>query len=139
MHGAFLIYFSICVEIIAITVVLNFLLKATKDGVGGLLKWAAYIALLAGFLILVCTFTRGIMQMTHHPKDGMENCCGGGNCSGMGHCGGGHMMMMCGHCEEGECDMKDDKECCKDSTKGHHDMKGMDHMDKDHKDTTKAR
>lgn len=131
MHGAFGIYLIISIEILAITAVLHFLLKATKEGVGGLIKWIGYIILIAGFLIMLCSLTQGIIKMANHKDAKTEDCRGCGDMRG-------HMMMR-GHCcgDDDGCDMKDGKNCPMDSGKcqGMKDGKGMMHMNMMGKDS----
>jgi hypothetical protein len=130
MFAGFLFYFGICIEILAITAVLFFLAKVKKDMLGNGFKWAGYILLVCGFLVLAGTLTRGVIRLAHHGNEKYENC-------GMRH---GCPMMGRGHCceeDDENCDMKEGKECCKDSMKMHHDMDMKGHEGMMKKDSTK--
>ena len=135
MYGEHLIYMAISVEIVAITAVLFFLAKA---GLSTALRWVGYILLLVGFLIMVCTVTRGLGMMMHHKTEASEHC-------HMGGMQGGCPMMGRGDCKGDMkgCDMKECEgeagECCKgDSAKGKMPMGGMEHGHHD-KDSAKAK
>src|SRR6266511_2583941 len=97
MFTGFLFYFGICFEIIAITAVLFFLAKVKSDALGSGFKWAAYILLFCGFLVLAGTVTRGIIGMVHHRGE-------------MWHERG--MMMHHGWMRGGDCYCDDDDEKC---------------------------
>lgn len=107
MNGINPVLFFICIEIVAITIVLYYLAKAVKEGRGRGFKWAGYILLVVGFLVLGCSLSGGLMRMMHH---------GDGERYGWYHHGGCPMMGR-GHCcdDDDKCDMKgSDKNCCKD-------------------------
>ena len=129
-------FILICIEIVAITVVLHFLAKV---GLSKGLKWAGNMLLIVGFLILACTVTRGIIGMVHHDKDGMGQCCPMGGrhwhdgCMMHDGCCGHDGCRMDGDMKDGKCKMDSAKggKCCMDK-----DGKGM---EKEHKDSTKGK
>ena len=125
--GSNLIGLALSAEIIALVAVLYFVAKAKKEHINKWFRWAGYVLLICGFLMLACTMMAGLRGMVHHARyhkeiwkmehnmmmgkgmgmhrgmgmmRGMEDCC----CC----CGG-----MRGECpEEMMRGGKGDKECC---------------------------
>jgi hypothetical protein len=85
-------YISICFTLLTILAALYVWAKTKNDQPHNLFKWLIYLVILAGFLLLACQFSRGLMRMKnggnheekmmmmHHGKGmmmGDMNCCEG--------------------------------------------------------------